>query len=203
MNELIKASKKRVLIYFLLKDKLCPDLIQMVCDICDKNDLFFFYIRSKLLEEIKNNGSKEYIRCEPSIDEIKPSQNIVNFKKLSGNVYPVLYNHNDICGCNSCLCYYDNSRYITLLRQKNEPYRGENSKIVNNWTLFQYYLTTTKKWTRDIKGIDDIYGFTSIYDKNNNYKVNYNRYNTSHIILRNNKGFVIQIQNIWLKINNN
>ena len=200
MNNLIK-SEKELLIYFLLKDKLCSDLIQMICNICSKDDLFFLKKKNNLIQEI--NSLKGYLKPCAVSDEIKPSLKIINFKKDFKGKYPLLYNHDSICGCSACLIYYDNSRYLYIFKKLKEPFRGTNSKLVNNWILFQYYLSTTKKWSRDVQGIDDIYGFTSIYDKYNSFKIDNSRYNTSHIILRNNKGYIIQLQDIWKKINNN
>ena len=209
MNKLfnLKQCEKRLLICFLLHKRICYDLIRSICDICYMNDSFFFIMKNNIIQEIKSLSrsiitSEDNYEIRPSEDnyEIRPSLKINNF--IIERNYPILYNHSDICGCKLCLNYYDNYRYRYLYYKYHSPYKGSNSRLINKWIKFQFYLSTTKRWSKDIQGIDDIYGFTSIYDKNNNYRISSNRYNTSHIILKDNKGYNIQIQDIWNKINN-
>lgn len=199
MNNSISIYEKRLLIFFLLKDRLCQDIIQMICMVCDKYDLFYIKRKIELINDIKNTNKFTRSSFAGGQYEISPSLNI--FKFNSKNV-PLLHNHSNNCGCDVCLSYYDNSRYITLFNRIKHPYSGPNSKEVNRWIFFQYCLSTSKRWTREIRGVDDIYGFTSIYDKTNNFKIDHTKYINSHILLRNNKNYIVKLKDIWSKINN-
>jgi len=165
----INSIKIQIFISFLLKDKLCFDLIRKVCDIYLSNP-FFFYKKTQVIREIKNLNNE------------------LNNKYLDSS------NYGDITD--------DHVRYKYLYRKKQERYRGFHSKVLNNWILFQFYLLTTRVYKKDSPH-KYYYGFSSIYDKNNKFKIDHCRYHLSHLLLRNNKTIVIQIYRIWDKINYN
>lgn len=173
-----------------------------------KNIYEGYYIKSwtNLNLSIWNNTSLKKIAefnklSTKSISFMKKeyNDNLIGKKTFYFDLYRppfLLEEHGEYCGCDVCLISYDYPRDIYLYRKIKKKNRGNFSKTVNKWFLFEHYLTATKGFNKiETKfGTEDRYGFTSIYDRVNNYKKIYNQY---HPLINNDKNKLIQLENIW------
>ena len=119
-------------------------------------------------------------------------------------VLPFIFDHEsnfDSCNgdCDYCVFKIDYPRQVYLYKKRlyNNRHKGKHSNFYNNWMLFQYYLICTNG------RISKRSGFISIYNRKKNYIRNEYKRNKSHIILKNNIDRWKNLNNIWLKINNN
>lgn len=227
-NEIIK--KKRSDIFFIFYGKLCNDVIKHILDIVyptnNLNDLdnicenikqlfpnnYFrkynnYYLKSWICDI--SNISLWYNVIDGFKDEKYLKNNIIGKKKLHFNTQPsnlfLNDNHEKTCGCDICLFNLDYPRYIYLYKKNKNKIQGHLSKKLNQWVLFQYYLVSIQGVNNIIDtrydAVDGRCGFTSVYNRVNNYQKRYN-YGKSHSILKDNKNKWIQLEKIWENCNN-
>ena len=168
-----------------------------------------YYIKSWSSENISlwNNISYEElldysdnIISKKSFMDKKYNENIIAKKTFCFSEYcpPFLLTmHDKYCGCEPCFSSIDYPRIVYLYTKVQNKIRGEFSRKINNWSLFEYYLTSTKggNTVETINDIEDRYGFSSTFDRLNKYHRISNK--TYHPLLKNNKNKMIQIQQIW------
>ena len=207
-------TKRRLFFYFLLKDRLCDDLIEKIIKLTEPN------ININHLDELKTNYNIFQRRMENKSVNIGDSYHnwssilwnririnkIIENDRLLSNIdlklpleFYFLIEHSKHCNCELCSSRFDYPRYKYLSKLIKNRKRGFDSRRINQWILLQYYILNT----RGI-GIYNCYGFTSIYDRLNNYKrkeeckssIFYEGY-INHIVLRDNKQQWIYLEQIW------
>lgn len=134
-------------------------------------------------------------------------------KRNSVCVYPFIkdyhskFKNKNICGCDLCTFKLDYPRYIYLKRIINNPVRGLNSKLINQWYLFLFnLLLTSNNYNRDemyyVQSYNyeiakrSLFGFCSKFSKN--WKCE--EYHNIHILIGEDKGKWLQLREIWKNI---
>lgn len=172
-------------------------------NLCDSIKLEYKLNRNINIDRYEKNWNlgKSEIRC---------------IKKNDVYVYPFIKdNHRvfekdhffkkvNICGCDLCSFYLDYPRYIYLKKRSKDIQRGNNSKLINQWNIFLFNLLLTSndynnnelhyiisykyKKTKQCS-----FGFCSKFNKSWKSK----NYHNPHIIIGDNKGKWLQLNEIW------
>tara|TARA_B100001094_G_C18189446_1_gene806102 strand:+ start:266 stop:850 length:585 start_codon:yes stop_codon:yes gene_type:complete len=182
MNYFLKKDifEKKLLIYFILKNYLCDDLIKVIIDqIVPHRNITFFYER--ICRSIKENQKiKEYYQNSWDVTSIKLWKKItyiqlktINNNKWCNNSIQKYINNNDLSIMSKKRCFFnlrippplndmdlnntiDYPRYLYLLHKINLSYRGSFSKYVKRWISFQIYLILQESKLQTIDIIKNI-----------------------------------------------
>tara|TARA_B100000945_G_scaffold319549_1_gene327011 strand:- start:916 stop:1500 length:585 start_codon:yes stop_codon:yes gene_type:complete len=186
MNYFLKKDifEKKVLIYFVLKNYLCDDLIKVIIDqIVPQKNIIFFYER--ICQSIKENQKIQgYYQNSWDVTSIKLWKKItyiqlktINNNKWCNNSIQKYINNNDTSIISKRRCFFnlrippslndttlnntiDYPRYLYLLDKIKLPYRGDFSKYISRWISFQIFLILQENKLQNIdiiKNIDTIW----------------------------------------------
>tara|TARA_Y100000996_G_scaffold371385_1_gene319605 strand:+ start:27 stop:644 length:618 start_codon:yes stop_codon:yes gene_type:complete len=167
-------SKHKVFFYYLLSDYICDDLIEKIIALLvpleDSKKLICREIKvgynNSLYKGNRYCHSWSLMNIRTRLKECRLSMRgrINDYSK--GELLPFLNNPDKTCDCLHCNNGIDYPRYMYLYSKIINKVRGENSKLTNEWFLFNYYLLLT---------LDSGYSF--INKKDYGFSPSYNSFN--------------------------
>lgn len=211
MNIECFLCKQKVFFYWALNKKLSDDIIELIIKILIPNENYLKEINNEIKNKFNSikhldniyQESWHLINYGPNVNSIsswremrKNPMDIITSKSdfyyRQNYLLPFLKNHYDNCECYQCTNKLDYPRHLYLYSKTIKKYRGDNSRLKNEWINLLYTIIQTKYYKENIKS----YGFTSRYDFTDLKKKNYSEYVNPVIT---DKNACIEVKRIWKK----